>query len=399
MSHDNLKPMPVGGKFFTGPMKIVFAVFLAGFAAIAYRFLVGIGPVSGMNDGYPWGIWIAYDVVTGTAIACGGYAVAILCYVFNKGKYHPLVRPAVLTSALGYSLAGFSIIFDVGLYWNIWKVPVQFWNWNANSALLEVALCVMAYCVVLWLELVPAILEKFEADEKSGMYSLAKSVTPVLNKALPFILALGLLLPTMHQSSLGSLMLTSVGKLHKLWHTPLLPLLFLISVVAMGYGAVILESQVAARAFKRPKETKILGDMSIVMVYLIFAYLAIRLLDIVLRGRLGLIFQFNLPSFMFLVEMALFIASAVMLLDKEARYKAKVQFQAGMMMVIAGALYRFDAYLVAWNPGGNFSYFPSVLEQLMTYGVIALEIMGYVWFVRTFPILGGAVPASQKARR
>ena len=103
------------------------------------------------------GLWIAFDVVTGTALACGGYAVALLVYILNKGKYHPLVRPAMLTSALGYTLAGVGVGLDVGRWWNLWRVPLFFWHWNLNSVLLEVALCIMAYIVVLWLELAPAV--------------------------------------------------------------------------------------------------------------------------------------------------------------------------------------------------------------------------------------------------
>jgi Ni/Fe-hydrogenase subunit HybB-like protein len=105
--------------------------------------------ITAMNDGYPWGLWIAFDVVTGTALACGGYAVALLVYVLNKGKYHPLVRPAVLTSALGYTLAGAGVGLDVGRWWSVWRVPLFFWRWNLNSVLLEVALCIMSYMFVL----------------------------------------------------------------------------------------------------------------------------------------------------------------------------------------------------------------------------------------------------------
>src|SRR5215467_3061618 len=122
--------------------------------------LAGLGATTALNDGYPLGLWIAFDVVTGTALACGGYAVAILVYVFNRGRYHALVRPALLTSALGYSLAGFGVFLDIGRWWAIWKVPVYFWHWNFNSTLLEVALCIMTYVVVLWIELSPAFLER-----------------------------------------------------------------------------------------------------------------------------------------------------------------------------------------------------------------------------------------------
>ncbi|HEY7528622.1 MAG TPA: NrfD/PsrC family molybdoenzyme membrane anchor subunit, partial [Candidatus Deferrimicrobiaceae bacterium] len=152
---------PVGGPILTGTFLVSAAIFLVSVLILAWRFIVGLGPTTAMNDLYPWGIWITYDVVVGTALACGGYAVALLCYVLNKGKYHHLIRPAILTSALGYSLAGVSVIIDLGRYWNVWKVPLL-WNWNRNSILLEVAICIMTYVVVLWIELAPAFLEKWE---------------------------------------------------------------------------------------------------------------------------------------------------------------------------------------------------------------------------------------------
>ncbi|MGE5662729.1 MAG: NrfD/PsrC family molybdoenzyme membrane anchor subunit, partial [Deltaproteobacteria bacterium] len=161
----NTHTRPVGGPILTGTFLVASAVFVLGLLIIAWRFVSGLGPTTALNDLYPWGIWIAYDVVSGTALACGGYAVALLCYVLNKGKYHPLIRPAILTSALGYTLAGASIVIDVGRYWNIWKVPLL-WNWNRNSILLEVAMCIMAYVVVLWIEILPAFLEKWEADSR-----------------------------------------------------------------------------------------------------------------------------------------------------------------------------------------------------------------------------------------
>ena len=116
MSH----AVPVGGNVLTGRFKILLAFIFLAIILLIWRFVAGLGATTAMNDGYPWGIWIAYDVVTGTAIACGGYAMAILVYILNKGRYHPLVRPAILTSALGYSLAGFHIFVDIGRWWIIY---------------------------------------------------------------------------------------------------------------------------------------------------------------------------------------------------------------------------------------------------------------------------------------
>jgi Ni/Fe-hydrogenase subunit HybB-like protein len=140
---------PVGGPTWTRTTRTLLWLSVIGLALILWRFWVGLGASTGLSDGYPWGIWIAFDVVTGTALACGGYAMALMVYIFNRGHYHPLVRPAILTSALGYSIAALAIVIDVGRPWFVYRIPISWDKWNVNSALLEVALCVMAYMVVL----------------------------------------------------------------------------------------------------------------------------------------------------------------------------------------------------------------------------------------------------------
>ncbi len=384
------RAVPVGGPIVTPAFRWLMLVFGVGVVMAGWRFIAGLGPVTALSDGYPWGIWIAFDVVVGTALGCGGYSMAILVYIFNKGKYHPLVRPAVLTSALGYSLAAVAIVIDVGRYWNIWKLPFAWRWWNLSSALLEVALCVMAYVIVLWLEMSPVFLEKWKDGPPGLLRNLARSVSPILDRALLWIIALGLLLPTMHQSSLGSVMLLAHNKLHPLWHTPLLPLLFLVSCIAMGYGVVVLESTLSSRAFKRKDETPMLASLGGVTSGLLFAYVIIRLVDLAGRGRLGLVFTSGWLSFWFLVELALFLTPAVMLLNARTRSRTGSLFRIGMLVVLAGSLYRFVTYLIAFNPGPGWSYFPAVPEMLVTFGIVAFEIMVYIILVKRFPILAGA---------
>jgi Ni/Fe-hydrogenase subunit HybB-like protein len=217
---------PVGGPLVTRGVVLVGAVAAIGAAAILLRFIYGLGAVTALNDGYPWGLWIAFDVVIGTALACGGYSLALLVFILNRGRYHPMIRAAVLTSAFGYSIAGLSVVLDVGRYYELWKVPLYFWSWNLNSVLLEVALCIMAYTLVLWLELAPAFLARGTRSSNQRIRAFSTAVQPWLKRGLAFIIAIGILLPTMHQSSLGSLMLLAGPRLHPLWNTPLLPLLF-----------------------------------------------------------------------------------------------------------------------------------------------------------------------------
>jgi Ni/Fe-hydrogenase subunit HybB-like protein len=193
---------PIGGKIITKPF-IVCAVLVAiAGILIIKRFIFGIGAVSNLSDGYPWGIWITYDVVVGTAIACGGYAMALLVYIFNKGEYHPLVRPALMASMFGYTLAGFSILVDIGRYWQAYNMFLP-WYSNVNSIMLEVAFCVMLYIFILWMEFSPTFAEWLQA----------KGLKRMLDRVMFVFIAIGVLLPTMHQSSLGTIMVIAGKKL------------------------------------------------------------------------------------------------------------------------------------------------------------------------------------------
>lgn len=380
---------PVEGRFFTPAIKLMLVLWGLGTVAGLWRFTQGLGAASSMNDGYPWGIWIAFDVVVGTGLASGGYAMALLVYVFNKGRYHPLVRPALLTSFLGYSVAGVAVAFDLGRFWNMWRIPVAIWDWNGTSVLLEVALCMMAYTAVLFLELSPALLQKAAGSSQPGRVALARVWLPRVERALPFIIAVGLVLPTMHQSSLGSLLLVAGTKVHGLWHTALLPLLFLLTAVAMGYAVIYFESIFSSVAFRRPLETRLLGRLGGAVAAVIAAFLVIRFADLAIGGRLGLLFSSGIQSFFFWVETLLLAAAAWLFVQQGVRAHAPGQLQAALLALFGGSIYRIDAFLTGFDPGQNWVYFPSLAELCVTLGLVATETMAYVLVVRKFPILAG----------
>jgi Ni/Fe-hydrogenase subunit HybB-like protein len=383
----------VGGELWTRPFKLLVAIAGLGGLMALWRFAAGLGAVSNLNDGYPWGVWIAFDVVTGTALGCGGYAVALLVYILNKGEYHPLVRPAVLTSLLGYGLAVLAVTIDLGRFWELWKVPLFFWRWS-HSPQLEVALCVAAYVGVLLVELSPAFFEKWKAGPASGLRSFAEKGHALVKRYFVFILALGLLLPTMHQSSLGTMMLLPGPRLHPLWFTPFLPFLFLVNCVIMGYGVVVLESHAAASAFGRKRETAMLGRLSKVAIWVALFFVAFRVLDLVVRGRLGALASgYGLAV---LLELGLLVAGALVLWPEANRRSPGRQALAALLLVVGGTVYRFNVYLVGFRPGDHWSYFPAVPELLITFGIVALEIALYVAAVKTFPILAGE-PAPARA--
>jgi Ni/Fe-hydrogenase subunit HybB-like protein len=383
------QPQPLGGTILTRPVQILLAFAALAGALIVWRFAAGLGATTALNDGYPWGLWIAFDVVTGTALSCGGYGVAMLVYILNRGHYHPLIRPALVTSAFGYTIAGLSVMIDVGRPWIAYQLPF-FWHWNVHSVLLEVALCIMTYTIVLWLELSPAFLEQARSSSIALIRRVGDVGLPIMKKSLLWLTALGMLLPTMHQSALGSLLLLSGPRLHPVWNTTLLPLLFLLSCIAMWFGAVVIEGALSATFLGRKPETQMLAGLGLAMQPLIGLYLVIRLIDLAVRGQLGALFAFDFYGTLALFEMMLFAAAMLLLATDRQRHDLGNLFRAAMLMVLAGAMYRFDVFLVAFQPGAHWFYFPNVTEILITAGLVAGEIAGYIIVIKLFPIMGGA---------
>jgi Ni/Fe-hydrogenase subunit HybB-like protein len=365
------------------------AVAALGLVAMIYRMATGLGASTALNDGYPWGLWIAFDVVTGTALACGGYAIALLVYIFNKGQYHPLVRPAILASALGYTLAAMSVALDLGRPWMIWKIPLFFWHWNLDSALLEVALCITTYVFVLWAELSPAVLERYRGDA-SRLGSIARQLSVPVDRGLTWIIALGVLLPTLHQSSLGTLMMLTGPRLHPLWQTWLLPFLFLISSLSMGFAVVVIENLLSHHLLGRKLETAMLASLTKVIVPLQGVYIGLRVYDLLVRDEIELAFAMDPYALLFWIELALFAVPAIVLASRTRARHAATLFRSAACLAIAGALYRFDTFLVAFQPGQQWSYFPSLGEITITAGLVALELLAYTAIVHYFPIMSGA---------
>jgi len=349
---------------------------LAALAVLAIRFTAGLGAVTNLNDGYPWGIWVVADVVIGSAFACGGFSVAMLVYIFNKGEYHPLVRPALLASLFGYTLAGVGVIFDLGRYWNFWHI---LWPGYAspNSVMFEVAACISLYILVMWLEFSPALFEKF------GMKNARRRV----GKAMFFLIGLGTVLPMMHQSSLGSLLVVFGTQIHPLWQTMALPAIFLISAITIGYAVVLFESCLAAAGYRRKIEMHLLTPLARVMLGMLSIFLVLRFGDLIVRGALGYAFEATLQSLMFWLETACFAAPLVLLRSAAQRRNPARLFVAGALLMLGGSLLRVNAFLVGYDTGAGWSYFPSVPEMLVTIGMFAIEVLGYIVITRRFPVL------------
>ncbi|MBI3096047.1 MAG: Ni/Fe-hydrogenase cytochrome b subunit [Rhodocyclales bacterium] len=375
-NHQHAAPAPVGGSL-VNIVTLSCGVLIALMAAILMvRFLFGLGAVTALNDGYPWGIWIAVDVVIGSAFACGGFSVAMLVYIFNKGEYHPLVRPALLASLFGYTLAGAGVMFDLGRWWNVWNM---FWpgSINPNSVMFEVAVCISLYIVVMWIEFSPVVMEQF------GKRDMKKKVS----KAMFFIIALGTVLPMMHQSSLGTLLVVMGGQVHPLWQTPALPLLYLLSAIFMGYAVVLFESCLTSTAYRRKIETQMLTPMAKIMLGILAVFIVVRLGDVIVRGALPKAFVPSVEALMFWLEMACFIAPLILIGAEANRRNPAKLFLAGVLLMLGGALMRLSGFLIGYETGGDFNYFPTLAEVLVTAGMFAAEVLGYIIITRRFPVL------------
>ncbi|MCA1785746.1 MAG: Ni/Fe-hydrogenase cytochrome b subunit, partial [Desulfobacteraceae bacterium] len=284
------KAGPMNRPLWTPGVLVMLVFMFAGALAIIARFTGGIGYVTNLTNARPWGIWVGIDVATGVALAAGGFTTAALAHIFGRHYYEPVTRPALLTAVLGYTFVVLGLLVDIGRSWAIWK-PMFYWNFN--SVLFEVAMCVMIYLTVLYIEFVPIVAEQFKGRVNlpgilSGLNRLVdnflQAADRILGKVMWVFIILGVVLSCMHQSSLGSLMLVAPTKLHPLWYTPLLPLLFLVSAIAVGYPMVVFETTLATASFKLNSEMHILAPLTRITIYLLGIYLLLKIGDMAVRG-------------------------------------------------------------------------------------------------------------------
>lgn len=383
MTHDSASP--VRGPILTTTFKINAVLALASVVLIGWRFYVGLGPATGMTDTQPWGVWKLFNVIVLTALASGGYAVALLVYVLNRGHYHSLVRHALLTSAVGYTMAILALGIDVGSPWNFWKVIFWSWEWNANSVLLEVAICISVYVPVLWAELSPAFMEHWK-DRPGFRGSVARKLLPHMEHILIWVIGLGIVLPTMHQSSLGTMYILAGDKVHAYWQTPWLPLFFLLSCWVMGYAAVITSYIMISTRFGRRTENKTLLSLAHVMSYVIAAFLIARVADLAWRGQLGGLLTSDHHNWYLLAEWGLLILGAIWLHSMKSPRLGPI-FRSAIVVMLGAALYRTSAVWLGYHPLAGGTYMPTLPELTVTLGFIAMQVVVYLYVVKKVPIL------------
>lgn len=343
------------------------------------RFVHGLGAITNLSDAAPWGLWIGFDVMGGVALAAGGFVLAAIVYIFGLERYRPFVRAAILTALLGYMAVAVGLLYDLGLPWRIWH-PLIHWQWH--SVLFEVAACVMLYLTVLFLEFLPVVLEHrfFQGEFFQRLVKVLKRFTIVL-------VIIGIVLSTLHQSSLGSLFLITPYRLHPLWYSPIIYLLFFVSAVGLGLMTVVLESIFSNYFLGHKLHKREVSGLGLAASVVLWIYVVLRVGDLAVRGVLGMALAGTWQSNLFLAELAFsaVIPAALMLYRPVRTTMTGVGIAASM--VVGGMIWhRLNVSIVAFARPEGMGYFPSWEEFAVSFGIVAGGILIFLFFVENLNV-------------
>ncbi len=379
--------------------------FFVFFAAVAglLRIFFGLGATTNLSDQLPWGIWKVLNMIAGVALSTCGFTVGFLVYVLKLEKFKPLLKPAILIAFLGYGSSCFALLFDIGLPHRFWH-PLIFWN--IHSFLFEVFWCVMLYFTVTFIELLPNILERYKAEK----------LVKFLHKIAIGVVIIGISLSSLHHSSLGSLFLTTPVRLHELWYSSLLPLMFIISAMGGGMYFLILvkilysrlynTEPVFGRNFKPVSEmtcvidgrlTKVkniwgdqmpmLGTLSIIAASLMGVYLLIKIYDLFATGSINALLAGTWESWLFAFELLLTaVFPIIIVLVKEARRSPYWLGAAAFSASIGVVLNRVDAGIIGYFRDAGTVYLPSLAEWSLSIGVVAAAGLATMYVSENFSI-------------
>jgi Ni/Fe-hydrogenase subunit HybB-like protein len=348
---------------------------------LASRYALGLGAVTNLSDEVPWGIWKAF-VLCGIAFAAGGFLTACMVYIFRIRTFYPILRPVVLAAYLGYMMSATgSLIVDLGRYYKIW-MPIVIWQ--HHSVLFEVAWCVMLYTGVLSVEFAPILLEKL------GWHRLERFVHAI---TVPFVIA-GVILSTLHQSSLGSLFLIVPGKLLPLWYSPFIPVFFFLSALISGFATAIFVSALTFWIFHQPLEPRVLSLLAKAMTPLLMLYLFLRVVDLTARNAWAYVFLYPLQGVTFTLEMLLFTVPLFVLLRTHWSGRRRWAFAAAIPVILGVNLNRLNVAWIGLLPATSSNYFPSWIEiivvlNLLSFGVVLFGLAARYLPLFEHPDIGG----------
>ncbi len=349
------------------------AILLSGAYATYLRIFYGLGGSTNLSDKFPWGLWIAFDVMCGVALAAGGFTLVAIVHIFGIEKYRPVLRPCILTAFLGYVLVVVGLLYDLGRPDRLWHPLVM---WNPHSVMFEVAWCVTLYSTVLFLEFVPVVCERF------GWQKPAEWIHRI---SVPLMI-LGVLLSTLHQSSLGSLFLIVPAKLYPLWYSPVLPLLFFISAICVGLAMTIFESWHSSREFGRALELPLLASLGRVLAVAMSVYLWIRFLDLAHRHAFALLARNRPETWLFALEIALAIVPTVLLYQRKVRMRPGALYACAVMVVFSVIANRLNVGTTGLEAGSGTHYTPKWSEVAVTLSIVAAGFAIFRMVAGYFPI-------------
>ena len=352
---------------------IATVLILAGLLAAAARFRLGLGATTNLTDEFPWGLWIGFDFL-GIGLAASGFTLVAAVHLFHAREYEPIVRPAILTAFIGYLLVVFVLIIDLGRPDHFWHPLVM---WNPHSVMCEISWCLMLYTTVLSLEFAPIVLEKFHVHAPiRWLHAIS----------LPFMI-FGVLLSTLHQSSFGSLYLIVPNRLHPLWYSPLLPVLFFISCIGSGISMVIMEALLLSRSGVILLSTRLRAKLAKFIVIALAVYLVVRIQDLLLRGVLPEMTRLDYYSFAFYTELLIgYVIPLGLLLSERVRMSRKGLYVACLLVLAGFGANRMNTAITGLEQWPARTYFPSLIEVLIMLGIAAIGFSAFSIIVRCLPI-------------
>lgn len=355
--------------------RIIFVlILLAGLWATVLRFTGGLAAATNLSDDFPWGIWIGFDILCGVMLAAGGFTLMATTHIFNAERYKPIARPALLTAFLGYLLVCAALMFDLGKPWNIWHPIIM---WNPHSVMFEVGWCVMLYTTVLALEFAPVVFERFRLERPLRILHMIS--TPLV--------ILGVLLSTLHQSSLGSLYLIMAGKLHPLWYSSLLPVFFFISALAVGIGMTMFESAMSSRHLGHPFNVDLMAGLARILLVILAVYTVLRVQDLSSRDAWASAMNLGYEASFFWVEVLLAMAIPIVLLSFRAiRTSQRGLFWISISVVAGFIVNRLNIAVTGMEGSAGVRYVPAWPEVAITASIVAVGFAIFGLAAKYLPI-------------
>ncbi len=381
-------PAPVERKLLTPGVWVLVVIAAVGLVCGVYRFFWGLRASTNLDQQYPWGIWIVADV-SFIALAAGGFVTAAVAHIFHRHAIHSLARPALITALLGYTFACVALAADLGRYYNIWH-PILPIMWQGNSALFEVGMCVMCYLTVLYIEFVPVFCERFlNATRYPRFARLCSMVHWFMEKVMFVFIILGVGISCLHQSSLGHVMALAPTKLHPLWYSPMLALLFLISAIAGGFPTVIFACLYGSWALRLKAPMRALSSLAKYVPFLLGVYLTLKMGEMLVRGSYVYLTEGSRQSRMFILEMGLgVVVPLVLFLFRRVRETPFLLGLASFLAMFGVVLNRANAYWVGYRPPYTDKvYFPSLAEWGLTIGIVATLLLCWRVLATYFPVI------------